>query len=298
MQLYLKTPLVDNSKYVPHLTEHCSWHAALEISDFFEFSYGLDGISTPEYTKFEYDQRIDYKQAIAKITTPIKKSDFIYETKILQKELADTSYDQRIYESVIKQFIESKISLNLTKNSTREEVEQYHKSRYTPNNIIAIDNNFNILYKGFSPNKKSDTQKIEKNISHFCFEDDEYQILLYKNYNTETYWELYFIFRICCFFCVYLMRWHKWEYFYLEPYFQRFWEYCWALIPNIDYKVMSSDFFENWKKYIITMFSQWYFKENFFLNEYFYWISMKRKDVISQYQKYNQNMFYSILDPL
>ena len=46
------------------------------------------------------------------------------------------------------------------------------------------------------------------------------------------------------------------------------------------------------------MFSQWYFKENFFLNEYFYWISMKREDVISQYQKYNQNIFYSTLDPL
>ena len=39
MRIYVKTPLVNKSKMIPHLVEHCIGHSVLDMKDFFEFSY-------------------------------------------------------------------------------------------------------------------------------------------------------------------------------------------------------------------------------------------------------------------
>lgn len=222
MYLYLKTPLHNHSKYIPHLVEHCSGYSALDVVDFFEFSYGLDGVSTPEYTRFEYDKRISYEKALEKLFTPLQKSAFLYESKILQEELGESSYDQRIYESVIQHYINSAISLNRTEKVSREEVERYHTIRYSSKNVIAVNQDFEVLYQGFQPQKKDDADQLKLTTDEFVFEDDAYFLLLYKNYSAKEYWELYFMFWLLCFYSTFVMRRKEGAYYYLEPYFHRF----------------------------------------------------------------------------
>lgn len=222
MYLYLKTPLHNHSKYLPHLVEHCSGHSALAAVDFFEFSYGLDGISTPEYTRFEYDKRISYEKALEKLFIPLQNSVFLYESKILQEELGGSSYDQRIYEAVIQQYINSAISLNRTENVSREEVKKYHTTRYLSKNVIAVNQDFQVIYQGFQSQKKDDTDQLQFITDEFVFEDDTYFLLLYKNYSAKEYWELYFMFWLLCFYSTFVMRRKEGAYYYLEPYFHRF----------------------------------------------------------------------------
>jgi hypothetical protein len=98
MRIYIKTPLFQNLKAVPHMVEHCVGHTALPLTDFFEYDYGADGVITAEYTMFEYDERVPYQNAIEKLTSPLQQESFIYEKKVLQEEITSPSYEQRIYE--------------------------------------------------------------------------------------------------------------------------------------------------------------------------------------------------------
>lgn len=90
MKLYLSTPLSNFSKYLPHLVEHCVWHSVLDPNHYFDFSYGLDGVVTPEYTCFEYDKWVSYEEAIDMIVAPLDKEAFIYETAVLKQELENS----------------------------------------------------------------------------------------------------------------------------------------------------------------------------------------------------------------
>lgn len=59
---------------------------------------------------------------------------------------------------------------------------------------------------------------------------------------------------------------------------------------------MDLQFFEQGRSYIIKMLEEEYFKENFFLNEYFYGIPMARAQVIEYYKNYSFEAFLSRLD--
>lgn len=295
MYIYLKTPLQSHSKYLPHLVEHCSGHSALDAVDFFEFSYGLDGVSTPEYTRFEYDKRVPYEKALEKLFTSLQKSAFLYETQILQEELGDPSYDQRIYEAVVRQYINPAISLNGIEKPSREEVEKYHAMRYKPENVIVASEKFQVFYHGFKPQNTFDQVQLQIISDTFDFEDDAYFLLLYKNHSAKEYWELYFIFWMLCFCSTFVMRRQEGNYYFLEPYFHRFGEVCWCLFPRLDYQILTPQFFEHGKQYIFKMIAEGYFKEMFFLNEYFYGIPLTRIQVLDFYKNYTYTTFLAKL---
>ena len=268
----------------------------MDPNHYFDFSYGLDGVVTPEYTCFEYDKWVSYEEAIDMIVAPLDKSAFIYETVVLKQELENSSYDQRIYEAVLKKYLKSHILLNSLEIVSWSDVQKYHATRYKKENIVAVDDDFHILYEGSPLLKKKSEETLEKIIDEFSFEDDDYFLLLYKNYNAKIYRKLYFLFWMFSFYSTYSQRWKNCEYYYLEPYFNRYATHCWILFPKLDYQKMALDFFLAGKQYIIRMISEGYFKERFFLNKYFFSIPFDRKEVLHLYRNYTFEDYLSEID--
>lgn len=295
MRIYIKTPLVNKSKMIPHLVEHCIWHSFLSLDDFFDFSYWVDWVITTDYTYFEFDKRINYKDVIKKLTEEIDKESFLYEKKIIKQELENVNYDQRIYEWVVRRFIDCNFSVNNFEKVLREEVKSYHEKYYIPENMIVVDeSDYKILKQWFKANKESDYTQIIKKHS-FTFEDDKYLVYIWNKTDWTLYWQMYFFFRLLCFFWAYTQRWQDWEYYYLEPYFYEYDSSCIVMIWDYDYSQLGEKFFEWWKQYIINMFEAWYFKEKFFLNEYFYWIPKTRKEAIQIINNFSREEFQKLL---
>jgi predicted Zn-dependent peptidase len=105
----------------------------------------LDGVINTDYTYFEFDKRINYEAAIEKLTKTITKKSFLYEKNIIKQELEDVNYDQRIYEYVVKKYLDSAFSMNKYEKVTWEEVENYHNKHYQSENMIVVDDEFKIL---------------------------------------------------------------------------------------------------------------------------------------------------------
>lgn len=296
MRIYIKTPLVNKSKMIPHLVEHCTWHSFLSLNDFFDFSYWMDWVITTDYTYFEFDKWINYEDVIKKLTKEIDKKSFLYEKKIIKQELEDVNYNQRIYEWVVRNFIDSNFSVNNFEKVSLEEIKSYHEKYYTSENMIVVDEpDYKILKQWFEVGKINDGNQIIKK-SPFIFEDDKYLVYIWKKTDWTWYWEMYFFFRMLCFIWAYTERWHNWEYYYLEPYFYEYEDNCIVMIWDYDYSQLDEKFFEWWKKYIINMFKAWYFKEKFFLNEYLYWIPKTRQEVIQIIENYSREEFEKFLN--
>ena len=298
MRIYLKTPLINKSKIIPHLVEHCAWHPAKNSDKYFKLSYWLDAVTCIDYTYFEFDNRVDYKEAIKSLISPITEKSFLYEKEIIQQELEDLSYGQRIYEYVVKKYLDSDFSMNQYEKASRKNVKDYHEKYYTPDNIIVVEdtNNYKIIQAWFKAekNNKNLTNKISKKA--FNFENDKYLLYIWKFTDWTWYWEMYFFFRMICFFSAYIQRWQKWEYYYIEPCFYEYEDNCIVIIWDYDYSTLDEKFFGWWKKYIIDMVEKGeYFKEKFFLNEYIYWIPKTREDVIDLYKSYSRETFTKAL---
>ena len=67
------------------------------------------------------------------IVVPLDKSAFIYETAVLKQELENSSYDQRIYEAVLKK---KKEGGKLSETEKQQEKENYIEEAY--NNLVNI----------------------------------------------------------------------------------------------------------------------------------------------------------------
>ena len=263
MRIYIKTPLVNKSKMIPHLVEHWIGHSVLDMEDFFEFSYWLDGVINTDYTYLEYDKWINYEDAVKKITKKITKESFLYEKDIIKQELEDVSYDQRIYECVVRKYLDSDFSMNKYAKASWEDVENYHEKYYQSENMIIVDDEFKILKQWFNIEKNGDNtaQKISK--YSLNFEDDKYLVFIWKKTNWAWYWEIYFFFRIMCFYWAYSQRRQKGEYYYLEPYFYEYEDNCIVLIWDYNYSKLDEKFFEWWKNMLLTCLKRDISKKSF-----------------------------------
>lgn len=284
MRIYIETPLFNRSNAVPHMVEHCVGHSILQFADFFDYMYGAEKMNYAEYTTCDYDDRIHYEDAIVKLTTSLNEASFRYEKKVLQEEISDPSYGQRIYERLVQQIVHPTILRNTAKFLFRKDVVAYHKKRYQPEHMVVIDDDYKVLYQGLkTPIPKKQTPKYFS--FPFTFEKDQYFVIGAKHCDKDIYWELFFLFQILYSYGVYQLRWKQRQY-YLNTYFHTFEHVNWVVFPRIDVTSLDQSFFEQGKKYILQMFAQGYFKEKFFLNHYFYAIPASREMVIEKYQKY------------
>ena len=155
--------------------------------------------------------------------------------------------------------------------------------------------NNSFIFKWFNPKEKeykeSELRK-EKSKSNY----DEYIVYILNNYNAENYRKLFFCFRIFNYYLYFLNRFKYQKYFYQNNYLFQIEESFIALIEDIDYSKLDKKFFEWWKKYLINALKYWYYKERFFLNEYFYWIPKTRKEVIQICKKFTREEFKKLLE--
>jgi predicted Zn-dependent peptidase len=105
----------------------------------------MDGVTNTDYTYFEFDKWIKYNDAIKKLTKKITKESFLYEKDIIKQELEYVSYDQRIYEYVVRKYLDSVFCMNKYEKVSWEDVENYHNKYYKSENMLVVDEEFKVL---------------------------------------------------------------------------------------------------------------------------------------------------------
>ena len=297
MRIYIRTPLVNKSQMVPHTVEHCAGYFNRKIDDFFDFSQGLSWDVSPGLTCFEFDKWVKYEDILEHLFQPIEKDTVTYEHKVLEQELWNPKYIQKIYEKVLKKYLDPDFSMNQYEEVPREDVKNYHEKYYKRENVIVADNekDYKIIFKWFNP-KEKEYKEAELRKEKLKSTYDVYIVYILNNYNAENYRKLFFCFRIFDYYLHFLNRFKYQKYFYQNNYLFQLEESFIAVVEDTDYSKLDKNFFEWWKKYLINALKYWYYKERFFLNEYFYWIPKTRKEVIQICKNFTREEFKEFLE--
>lgn len=292
MRIYIRTPFVNDSNIIPHTVEHCVGNVSWKKTDFFDYYRGLYWEVKSEYTCLELDRWIKYDYFLQKMLQPIEKDTVIYERKVLKEELSDPTYIQKIYEKVIQKFVNPKLTTNRYKAVSLDDLKDYHKKYYKPENLIVVDEekDYKIIFEWFIPKEKKN-KKLEKKEGKFKFEGNEYLVCVFSHYNGTQYWTSFFSYRLLNCYCYYINRLHKQWYYNQENYFFQYADSCIIMLENLDYSGFTQEFFEQWKKYFINILKHWYYQEKFFLNEYFYDAPKTRKEAIQVVKDYSREEF-------
>lgn len=139
MKLLIKTPFVDQNKFIPHLVEHCISDDH-NTEDFPKYTLELECCTRSGYSEVERDT-LSLDEVITKISAPFPESTFQLELSIIKKELRNTSFWQKSYEKLIQKLIHPNIKTNSYLEVSYQEISNYHKQRYSKDNIILLDHN-------------------------------------------------------------------------------------------------------------------------------------------------------------
>ena len=297
MRIYIRTPLVNKSKMIPHTVEHCAGNVCWNVSDFFDFSRWLDWEISIDYTCFIPDKWVKYEDVLEKIFQPIEKKKVNYEHKVLKEELSEPSYAQKLSEKILKKFVDPEISTNHYKSISWEEAKEYHEKYYKLENVIVVDEekDYKVIFKWFSPEKKK-CRNLEKRKEKFRYKGNKYILYFFKSYNAEEYRKMFFCYELIDSYLYFMNRLNKQQYYPLINYFFQNTYAYYILVEDTDYSRLDQDFFEQWKKYFLNMLKNWFYKEDFFLNEYFYGIPKNRKEVIQICKNFSRAEFKEFLE--
>lgn len=296
MRIYIRTPLVNKSKIIPHTVEHCAGFFNGKIDDFFDFSQGLDWEISSDFTCFEFDKWVKYEDMMEHLFQPIERKTVTYEHKVLEEELWDPWYAQKVYEKVLKRFLDPEYNINHYKSITWKEVKDYHEKYYNRKNAIVVDEkDYKIIFKWFKP-KEKEYKKSEQRKEKLKFKDNKYIVYILNNYNGENYRKMFFWYRLLDYYLYLINRLTNQKYYYQNNYSFQQGETFMVLVEDTDYSKLDKKFFEWWKKYFLNVLKYWYYKEKFFLNKYFYWIPKTRKEVIQICKKFTREEFKEFLE--
>ncbi len=297
MRIYIRTPLVNKSNIIPHTVEHCVATGDWNRSDFFNYWRGLEWEVKTDYTRFEFDEWIKYEDMLQILFQPIEKDTLVYEHKVLKEELSDPSYLQKIYEKVIKKFIDPDLTTNRYKSVPLDDVKDYHKKYYKSENLIVVDDekDYKIVYKWFNP-KENKSKKFEKKGWRFKYDGNGYFVYILNHCDWNHYRLWFFSYRLLNCHCYSINRLYKHWYYNQENYFFQYEDSCIVMLEDLDYSGITQEFFEQWKIYFLNILKYWYYKESFFLNEYIYWIPKTRKEAIQIVKDYSREKFKEFLE--
>ena len=297
MRIYIRTPLVNKSKMIPHMVEHCAGNIVWDMSDFFDFQRGISWEISSDTTCFEFDRWVKYDDMLKYLFQPIEKKSVTYERKILREELWDPEFVQEVYEKALRKFVDPDYNINHYKSITWEEVKDYHEKYYKRENLIVVneEKDYKVIFEWFKP-KENKYKKLEKRKEKFRFKGNKYITYILTHYNGEHYRKMFFSYRILEYYLYLVNRLKGQKYFHQENYFFEDSYACIMLVENLDYSKLDKEFFEGWRKYIINMFKVWYFQERLLLNKYFYWIPKTRKEVIQICKNFTREEFKELLE--
>lgn len=192
MYVFIKTPLYKNSKYLPHLVEHCILTNNQQYSEYISTMYDNRWVTFCGYTKF-YIPSQSKDTILQKLQNPITRETIEQERKIIKDELSYTSNTYDIFEKIGKKLYGKTFKNNDVSKVTYTEIKTYHKKWYTSENIIICDDNYNIIS---SPTKLA-KQSTKNLIQSFTIKQDttKYQVfstkfLSFKDFYTFKFLEI------------------------------------------------------------------------------------------------------------
>ena len=298
MQIYIRTPLVHDSQAIPHMVEHCVARNIIEPTNFFGEKVRISKEISGEWTKIFFDKSLSSLEIVLeKLQAPILKSVYAYEKLPFKEECENIGQGSLIYEVMIRKIVDKKITLNTARWISWEGIVNYHKQHYHKENMLIfedevdLDQEFQLIFAGEAC-KENDKSEIHQHFDFpFSFDWANFFILGSKGYDVQRYWKMIFTWTLLGNYCRYLMRYQKQSYFYEETTLDFFRDYLWLTTPDIDYSLLSESFFENGKKYLLTMLENWYFKEKIFLANYCYQIPALRAEILKICKDFQRNDF-------
>lgn len=219
--IYIKTPLVNNSIHIPHLVEHSLFWKVKTSKDFFNLEE--KSMSTHSfYTLLKLYENWEDKLEVflKKIKEELNKENILFEKKIISKENNDISYNQLLIEKIWKKLYWEWFNYNKSNNVKYEDVIKYHKDFYIDENIFVIEKNKNFKGLDLKKEKVRFKEKFEIKLRWekeivFVFENDLFNSFLVTLLN--NLFDNYLSFKL----------YHqKWEYYYWESdfwFFNDFW---------------------------------------------------------------------------
>ena len=184
MKLLIRTPWINDNKYIPHILEHCILQSN-NINDFINIQIPIYASTATWYTEFEFDKK-HLNSLLQKLETPIKKESFSLEQKIIKKELKQASFGQKLYIDTLR-----KISWNkkLISNSIQnwikfEDILKYQKKYYKKENMILVNDKNELINIGWMEKSIILDPKIKLE-SEIKYKNTKFQWENYDNIYTE-----------------------------------------------------------------------------------------------------------------
>jgi hypothetical protein len=290
MKLLIRTPWINDNKYIPHILEHCILQSN-NINDFINIQIPIYASTATWYTEFEFDKK-HLNSLLQKLETPIKKESFSLEQKIIKKELKQASFGQKLYIDTLR-----KISWNkkLISNSIQnwikfEDILKYQKKYYKKENMILVDDKNELINIGWMEKSIILDPKIKLE-SEIKYKNTKFQWENYDNIYTE-YKTPYDII-ILDFFCdfindyTYYIDTKRWKYWYDYSDISITDKY---MILNFDKwylpKKINNEFFEYYKKTYINDIKEWENRTYIPIIALFTWYYVSKK----QHAKFIENI--------
>jgi len=90
MKLYIKTPFVNNNKFIPHLLEHCTLQSR-DPSEYLKYSISTNASTRTGFSCFERED-IPAQEFFDYLRMPLKEEIFNQELLAIAKELEKPSF--------------------------------------------------------------------------------------------------------------------------------------------------------------------------------------------------------------
>ena len=142
MKLYIKTPFVNNNKFIPHLLEHCALQSR-DPSEYLKYSISTNASTRTGFSCFERED-IPAQEFFDYLRMPLKEEIFNQELLAIAKELEKPSFWQKVYEKILNQISSEKITTNNAQEISLTQLQDYHNQRYQEEYTLLIDKDWKI----------------------------------------------------------------------------------------------------------------------------------------------------------
>ena len=262
MHAYIKTPFYRNSKYIPHLLEHCvNSRGNLNSNDFFSYVYQSDADTFSWYTHFSFSDKISIEVFISWLQKDLDAGLIEYEKQILKDELKDVNFAQELFEKIWKRLHWIDFNNNHISRVSTIEIVDYHKKYYKSAEIIICDDSFNII----SPTKKfTEAAALNDNTSPSIIKvrGESMRVFIRTYASWKDYYFMLFIQELLKSFQEYTERHKKWVYYFDNRVFLfRTEKYSILSFPEYFECNISIEFFDSFKTYFLTRILSWYWKK-------------------------------------
>lgn len=294
MKIFIKTELYKNSKYLPHLLEHCIWDAKNPENYFKTISKNFLTCFNDYILIETVEKNIEkIKEIIFKIPD---KNKINFEKKVLKDELTETYFKKKIENKIWKILFWKDLNLIKNQKVSFEEVLDYHKKKFKKENIIFTTDDFEILEDNFIFEEKF-SKKLDFKEKSFYLKVDKIPCFVYVK-KFENYLDYFLFFFLEYFYenlFSYQIRFQEWFYFYEHDFYSfRLYDtnIFFITCENLDFE---EEFFIQSKKYFLE-----YLKENFkkanIICKMIYWQKPDFTEVEKFFEKFSSSKLRKIFD--